>query len=129
MKTSVIYLFLISILLLSCDSNNIDPPEDIIGTWSLIEILADNGSGNAAFTKVQSLKNITFQNNGELSSNGNICSMSTSSNNVSNGHYSIIDEKISTIDCNLEVAFNFQNNTLIITYPCIEPCLAKYKKD
>ena len=59
--------------------------------------------------------------------------MTASIDDPSNGTYSEIESAITMNNCNdltLIWDFNFEinGNTLIINYPCFEPCRAKYKK-
>ena len=129
MKKLLILLSLLSAI--SCnkdDDKNADT--ELIGKWGLIEILADPGDGSGTFHAVQSNKIIEFHSNGTITSNGTICDMSIESSNSTSGTYSIADSTISSIDCNNQMKIRFEKNgsSIIINYPCFEPCRAKYVK-
>lgn len=131
-----VFLFcLILGVLLSCDKkeNQVNAPENtLIGNWKLIEVLADPGGGTATFNAVQSGKIITFENDEIITSNGNLCDMSINSDNATSGTYSITDMTFNSSNCSnpdYEFTFEENGNILIINYPCIEPCRAKYEKE
>lgn len=123
-----LFLLVISGLLFSCDKKEERLiSSDIIGTWKLIEVLADPGDGSGEFYGVNSNKLITFHADNTLSSNGTICNMSIEANGSSKGTYSLIDSTISSANCSaMEITFEIQGRYLIISYPCIEPCQAKF---
>ena len=110
-----------------------DDPEyvGLIGTWKLVEILADPGDGSGTFYPVESEKTMLFLSSGMLTSNGNLCSLDISADNPTTGSYSKIDKAFSSSDCsNPDYAYPFeqQGNFLIVRYPCFEACQAKYQK-
>ncbi len=119
-------------VLVSCSDDDTEDA-DLIGNWKLIEILVDPGDGNGTFQDVDSEKMITFLGEDTFTSNGNICEMTGSIENPSEGFYSETDSTITPVGCSdLTVILNFNyeinGNTLKIYYPCIEPCIAKYTK-
>jgi hypothetical protein len=129
MKKLLILLSLLSAI--SCDKvddKNFDT--ELIGKWGLKEVLADPGDGSGTFHAVESNKIIEFHSDGTITSNGTICDMSIESNNSTSGTYSITDSTISSIDCNNQMKIRFEKtgSSLVINYPCIEPCRAKYVK-
>ena len=90
-----------------------------------------NGSGNGSgvFTAVGSDKNLVINTNGNVNSNGVICDMSIESNTSTAGTYSEIDSTIISTACpNLILKYEVSGDTLILIYPCFEPCKAKYIK-
>ncbi|MCP4439593.1 MAG: hypothetical protein GY810_11680 [Aureispira sp.] len=99
----------------------------LVDEWRLIEMLADPGNGSGTFSPVSSSKTIEFHSNGTVSSNGNLCSMNSASNTASTGTYSTVDSTISGSTC-ASLNFTLSGNTLIINYPCIEPCRAKFER-
>jgi hypothetical protein len=104
---------------------------DLVGTYRLIEVLSDPGNGSGSFQPVSSSKTITFFADGTLSSNGDLCTPSLSSNAPVSGMYSLPDSTISSPNCpnvGIPIRFSLQEKILIISYPCFEPCLAKYTK-
>ena len=137
MKTRNLILPIISILLLgsltSCESNLLTST-GLIGKWKLTEVLSDPGDGSGVFHAVQSDKTIEFHSNGTVTSNGSLCNMSIGSDMSSSTTYSIVDANAGSFDCIHDVPFpvSFElddsQSTLIVSYPCIEPCLAKYER-
>jgi hypothetical protein len=128
MKKSIVFLIFLGFLL-SCNKKNDQISSTIVGTWKLIEVLADPGDGSGTFQPVNSTKTIIFDANGNVSSNGAICDMSTGTNISSTGTYSDTQATINSIDCqSLTINYELNNTTLILIYPCIEPCKAKYIK-
>ena len=130
MKKSICFLILLGFLF-SCNKNDNETTNNsaLVGSWKLIAILADPGNGSGVFNPVISNKTIVFDNNGNLSSNGTICDMSTDSNTSSTGNYIEANTSIISSSCqNLTIKYELNGNTLILNYPCIEPCKAKYIK-
>lgn len=130
MKKSIYILILLGVLF-SCNKNDNETTNNsvLVGSWKLIAILADPGNGSGVFNPVISNKTIVFDNNGNLSSNGTICDMSVDSNTSSTGNYIEANTSIISSSCqNLTIKYELSGNTLILNYPCIEPCKAKYIK-
>lgn len=130
MKKSIYILILLGVLF-SCNKNDNETTGNsaLVGSWKLIAILADPGNGSGVFNPVISNKTIVFDNNGNLSSNGKICDMSADSNTSSTGNYIEANTSIISSSCqNLTIKYELSGNTLILNYPCIEPCKAKYIK-
>ena len=127
------YFFLfasIFITLFSCNKGEISSETSpLIGNWKLTEILADPGNGSGTFNPVTSNKTLTFDANGTVSSNGTICDMSTASNTSSTGTYTATSTSINSSSCpSTTLIYELIGTTLILNYPCIEPCKAKYIK-
>lgn len=130
MKKTIIYLFLVASFISCNKSDESTTNEDIIGTWKLIETLADPGDGSGTFRSVDSDKILEFHENGIVTSNGALCSMSIESDEITTGTYSLVDSTITPVNCDNQWSFEFtlEGNTLVLYFPCIEPCAAKYKK-
>ncbi|OUR94258.1 hypothetical protein A9Q87_01020 [Flavobacteriales bacterium 34_180_T64] len=132
MKKEVLFFALIG-LLFSCnndDSNNYSETE-LIGRWKLAETLADPGDGSGTFSTVISEKIIQFHADGIVTSNGTLCDLSILSETPSNGTYSMTELTISSSECvssGLGISFELSSSILIMNYPCIEPCKAKFIK-
>ena len=125
MKISFAILVILSFLT-SCKKND---RGSLTGTWELKEVLMDPGNGSGVFTAVNSNKNLVFHTNGNVTSNGIICDMSIESNTSTSGTYSENDSTIISTTCpNLILKYEVSGDTLILIYPCIEPCKAKYIK-
>ena len=123
-------LFLLFILLgLACNSE--DPESEITGEWQLVEVLADPGDGSGKFQSVDSNKRVTFLKDGTYTSNGIICDFTTLSEETSGGQYTVDDEGY-LISCSGPIGYNInlrlEDGFLIISFPCIEPCLQKFRK-
>lgn len=127
----IILLFSSILLFLTTCINDADSDTDLVGDWRLTEVLADPGNGSGTFRSVDSNKIITFNNDGTISSNGNLCNISTESNNPTSGTYSLEESTLNSTICN-DPDFNFpfekEGKTLTITYFCIEACAAKFRK-
>jgi hypothetical protein len=121
-------LILIIGFVTSCNKNDeISNLSDLEGRWKLSEVLADPGNGSGTFQSVTSNKTLEFDNNGNVTSNGFICDMSTGTNLNSSGTYSLTNRTINSNSCpNNTIQFELNNGSLILTYPCIEPCKAKF---
>lgn len=121
-------LILIIGFVTSCNKNDeISNLSDLEGRWKLSEVLADPGNGSGTFQSVTSNKTLEFDNNGNVTSNGSICDMSTGTNLNSSGTYSLTNRTINSNSCsNNTIQFELNNGSLILTYPCIEPCKAKF---
>ncbi len=133
MKKILFTLFTVGILCAcSDDDDNSNSNIELIGNWKLTAVLVDPGDGSGTFSTVESDKIITFENNGTITSNGNLCDMTISSDNQTSGTYSIAKSTFNSTDCNNSnhnFSFEQNGNILIIGYPCIEPCQAKYIKE
>lgn len=123
----VLLLFLVAGFILSCSK----PNRELVGKWRLVEILLDPGDGSGEFQAVSSKKVLEFYSDGTLKSNGEICFMGISSDTPTVGSYSLADSTITGAHCNdsfRKITFKKNDTTLILSFPCIEPCQAKYKK-
>jgi hypothetical protein len=127
MKNFFLFILIIGFVS-SCNKNDeISSSSDLEGRWKLSEIFADPGNGSGTFQSVTSNKTLVFDNNGNVTSNGIICDMSSGTNLSSSGTYSLINGKINSSLCpNINIQFELNNNTLLLIYPCIEPCKSKY---
>lgn len=128
----IVFIFIASGIIISCNNDDSVTNTELIGNWKLIEVLADPGDGSGIFSRVESEKIITFESNETITSNGQICDMSIEIGNPTFGTYSISNSTFNSSDCvNPDYNYTFEQigNILIINYPCIEPCQAKYKKE
>ena len=131
MKKSIVLLFIVGILF-SCsnieEKTSVTPPL-LVGTWKLKEILFDPGDGSGTFQSVNSNKTLIFDTTGKVTSNGLIWDMSIGTSASSIGTYSEANSTINSTNCpNLTLNYELNADTLIIIYPYIEPCKAKYIK-
>lgn len=121
---------IIFILLISCDSKEIEPQNDLVGKWRLIEVYADPGDGSGTFNPVSSSKTIEFKNNGRFVSNGQMCYIEIVPTDGSKGSYSFDNKTLVPDNCEFEfeLPFELNGNELTISYFCIEGCGEKYEK-
>ena len=124
------FLSLMIFCLSSCTSANEENSTiNEIGSWKLIAVLADPGDGSGVFQPVLSDKTITFETNRTISCRGNLCDLSIGSSLNTSGTYSPNNATIQTTNCNqLQLTYEIEGNTLIINYPFIETCKAKYSR-
>jgi hypothetical protein len=127
-----VYSFiLVFFLLASCKSDEGFSSNSIMGTWKLVEMLADPGDGSGTFMFVTSSKTIEFMADGSYTSNGNICAFSTLNDGTSEGMY-VSTEEGYRIECGepfvSPLNLQLKNGSLIITFFCIEPCQQKYRR-
>ncbi len=119
----------IMLLAVACSSDDSSP--EILGDWQLIEVLADPGDGSGRFKVVDSNKRITFLENGTYTANGFICDFTTLSDGTSSGEYTTTDFGYQ-IPCagpvNYTVDIRLEEGFLILSFPCIEPCMQKFRK-
>ncbi len=123
--TCAFCLVLLMPILNSC--NNTDA--ELLSKWLLIEQLADPGDGSGVFVPVSSQKYLEFYDDGTISSNGSICTMSTEVGNASTGTYDDTTMIIEVENCTVghfPRTYEMSADTLIINYPCIEPCREKF---
>lgn len=130
MKNVIVFLFLIG-LLVSCSKDEEPNDTGLIGKWELIEVLNDPGDGSGDFMVVDSDKTIEFFEDGTVTSNGSLCFNGIDTDMASSGTYSIDEQTINAEGCthgDRLTHFELDGDILIISYLCIEPCQAKYKK-
>lgn len=134
-------LLLITILFISCTSNESQTIEDIelIGKWKLIEQLADPGDGSGTFQPIVSERTIAFLKDGTVEINGELCFMSSEVGDKETGYYKLItdfdaqyDGEITPNICSsrsARVYFDLPaSGNLILWYQCIEGCGQKFMK-
>ena len=132
MKKLIGTLITVGILFACNNDDDSNSNTELAGNWKLIEVLLDPGDGSGTFSSIESEKIITFESGGIITSNGNLCDMSINSDNQTSGTYSNSESTFNSADCNNpDYNFTFEQNEsiLIINYPCIEPCQAKYIKE
>lgn len=126
MKKTYILILILPVIFFSCNTDNDNVKSGLTGSWKLTHVLADPGDGSGTFHPVSSEKTIKFHDNGTVTSNGDLCSMSIDHNSSSDGTYSLTDSTIYHNDC--KIYFELSANELILNFQCIEPCKAKFKK-
>lgn len=125
MKKAIL-LFIVIGLLFSCNNDDNSEPE-LVGSWQLVEILADPGDGSGKFEKVDSKKILEFNADGIVTSNGSITDISTTTSVPSSLRYSETESVIFS-DGFASLPFEIIGSNLIVTHLCIEGCQSKYIK-
>ncbi|MET1260029.1 hypothetical protein ABV409_11825 [Flagellimonas sp. DF-77] len=122
------------------DDRVIEDASGLVGSWVLFEQLADPGDGSGVFRPVVSSKRVTFAEDGTYEANGSLCNMDTQVGGTVSGSYQIandtltqfsIDNFLTPTDCfsdELKVFITVEDDNLILSYLCIEPCQQKYRK-
>ena len=107
-----------------------EPQNDLVGKWKLIEVYSDPGDGSGTYNPVESDKTVEFKNNGRFISNGKMCYIEIEPTEGSKGSYSIEDNTLTPDNCEMEfnLPFELNGNKLTISYFCIEGCGEKYEK-
>ena len=100
------------------------------GTWKLTEFLFTLEDGTMTIEPIDSDKTLTFEcDNNKVTSNGNLCTISPDNDNSSKGEYSMSDNQITPEGClGTTVSIELFDNYLMLDYPCIGACKAKYEK-
>lgn len=125
-------LALVIVTLAACKKND---PNSIIGTWKLIEENFDPGDGSGTFQPVDSDKTLTFKKNGTVTSNSNLCSISSADPIDTEATYNEEERKIEVADCfggsidGFTFFYEIIDGELIVSYPCFEGCQQKFIKE
>ena len=115
-------------IIISCSKDKNSSSPEIINSWLLTERLADPGDGSGQYIPVENGNILVFYNDGTVTTEESFCGDSQSMMGMS-GIYDEVEMKITPIDCNwqdLYISYHFEEDNLILSYPCIEPCFAKY---
>ena len=125
----LLIISLTSIALSSCTKDNASLSSSYV-KWQLIEQLADPGDGSGIFEPVTSQKILRLYSSGNFTSNGPMCTMSTSDQQNSSGTFT--NDELFPENCinygMSQISYQISDDTLIINYPCIEACAQKYLK-
>jgi hypothetical protein len=87
MKQSIrLLLFLLtSLVVYNCNGGGGDVTKNIVVKWKIAQQLADPGDGSGRFRDAYSNKTITFLNDNTFTSNGDLCFITSSTENSSSG--------------------------------------------
>ena len=131
-KSTTLLLFVTLLFLAGCKKDSTLVSPELEGKWKLTEMKEEGGlivGQPAQFEAVTSSKTLEFNNDGSISSNGQICDFSANSNNPSNGLVSPQATTIMSGNCpSSEIYFEIVGQDLILSYPCFETCQAKFVK-
>ena len=116
-------VFALIIITTSCGSKVKDAQNPVLGTWQLTESLMDIGDGNGTYNKVTSDKTLTFEEDGSVVSNKNVCQGNFYSDaNV--GTWNAEDQTFASGKC--EAQYTVIDDVLEVSYNCIEACGERY---
>ncbi len=133
MKRCYFFIPVFCLLFVACEKEDLAGSQELVGTWRLVEVLADPGDGSGTFESVNSDRRITFRADGTYTSAGNICSFNTNGDEDGSGQYFPAANRLEPAGCfttgGSPITFEQQGPALIISYLCIEPCQHKYRKE
>lgn len=131
-------ILLLFVILISCanDDDNNSGVLDLIGEWRLIEIYSDPGNGSGDFAAVESEMVMTFNENGTVVTNSDLCFFPGDiiEGTVFEYDYDNTASSIAVDECEFFdpiIALGYvidDERNLILAYPCIETCLIKFQK-
>jgi len=133
MKSLLLFpVFLMAVFFLSCEKDE-GQTSPLSGEWRLVEVYADPGDGSGSFEPVTSNKTITFDEDGAYTAQGDLCTMTEAADGVTSGKFWSGDQNVEPNDCiflapRSGITYEFVGEELILSYPCIEPCQQKYRK-
>ncbi len=118
--------------LLSCEKDN-ELATPLSGEWRLVEVYADPGDGSGSFEPVTSNKTITFGEDGAYTAKGDLCTMNEAADTETSGKFWSEDQNVEPNECislapRSGITYEFVGGELILSYPCIEACQHKYRK-
>jgi len=118
---------LLILMLSACKKEGAPEIETEIGQWRLIAALNDPGDGSGEWVDVDtSTKEIEFKEDGSFLSNLPLCIIVGIEPDTP-GTYSKGEQIITTLsDC--KIPYSFEEEFIILSFPCIEPCLEKYER-
>jgi hypothetical protein len=127
-----IIFLLIAAITASCDHSDKDDEQistTTLGTWKLIEVLADPGDGSGVYKKVNSDRTITFFTTGKVECNQSLCSIGSGNGQSATGVFDETNGIIAPDACpSHKINVKLEGAYLFLTYMCIEPCGEKYER-
>ena len=125
------FTLIVVILFFSCSDDDHDCPDnEFVGSWKLIEVLADPGDGSGTFLPIESTRTLTFKNNGIISTNTSLCNPYSDEIRTS-GTYDILEKKIHTNCEGTNIAtifFRMENEHLILDFFSLEGYSQKFER-
>lgn len=129
-----IALLLLTTLFISCSEDNGRKSETaaFLGQWKMTEVYIDPGDGSGAYEPVTENKIITFQKNGNVTSNYSLCELGISTTGSYSAPYFADEDHIVAKSCGNAADFNIDyhliDGKLILSYPCFEACGYKFER-
>ena len=126
-----LYLTLVFVIFSSCSKSDSHERNDILGKWRLIEVLNDDGSGNASWQPVSGEMSYTllFEDNSTFKILNNSTNCYFGEYNINNYVLTLI---FSTNNCNVsKYNLEFSDNYLLLNaspFSCDEACIEKFEK-
>ncbi|WP_194852462.1 hypothetical protein [Nonlabens antarcticus] len=121
MKITVLLLVLIAIT--SCRDGAENNPA--FGAWEHVESLSDIGDGNATYQKVDSDKTLLFTAYGTVISNKNVC-VGNNYTDATVATWNPDENSFNAGDCIASYELDEAQETLTVSYQCMEACGEKY---
>jgi hypothetical protein len=126
MQRLVLFILLAGVLFGCAD----DDPDvrGLPGIWVQIAFLADPGDGSGTFQPVNT--DFTLEINSDLSytANASLCNNEPTDGTQTTGQFDEATMRVQEEGCQYSQAWELDGNELIIYYPCIEPCAAKFAR-
>lgn len=126
----LLFIFTIAILFIACEDDQTKNDNQLFGQWKLIEQLMDPGNGSGTYQSVESDKIITFYSDNTFTSNGDMCFVSSESDQDQTGIFT--DSTIvPNANCGIvpyPIRYTITGDYLELFYTCIEPCQQKWQK-
>ncbi|WP_224483331.1 hypothetical protein [Robertkochia aurantiaca] len=127
-------LAVFTLLFLGCSDDDTDSANPLLGAWQMTEQLVDPGDGSGEFRPVDTGRRLRFYEDGALESLGTLCFITTNDQAYALGNYNLAQRTIQPLGCEnydsgAVISFELDGNTLILNYPCIEPCAQKYVRE
>ncbi len=130
---NILIILISGLLLMACQEDTDDrlTLTQLEGTWLLTEVLFDPGDGSGEFEPSDAGFRITLNADNTFDSNFHVCRVFEDGNRQ-NGDYVRIGVTEILISCQEQIANSVQGRLedgfLIFYYPCIEPCVYKFRK-
>lgn len=130
---SVLFFIVVGILLVGCQKDADDrlTLTQLEGTWLLTEVLFDPGDGSGQFEPSDAGFSITLAPDNTFEANFHVCRVFEPGDRRE-GDYVRIGELEILISCQEQILNSVQGRleegNLIFYYPCITPCVYKFRK-
>ncbi len=120
-------------LAISCEKDASAPinSEQLEGTWALVEVLFDPGDGSGEFEPSNAGFEITLNTDSTFEANFHVCRIFEEGDR-NNGDFTRIGGQELLIPCNGSILNGIQGRLedgfLVFYYPCVEPCVYRFRK-
>jgi hypothetical protein len=120
-------------LVLACEKETSAPlnTEAVEGSWVLVEVLFDPGDGSGTFEPSDAGFEITLNSDNTFEANFHVCRVFEEGNR-NTGAFTRIGGQEVLIPCSGSILNGIQGRLesghLVFYYPCVEPCIYKFRK-